>query len=775
MDGWAAPRLLPEGWVPRSIAFDAGGRTMLGYLREDPDAPAMQRVAIADQWGAHEWVDGFVLGPTVDDRPADVAVAVGADGAAAACVISLTGAEPAVKVRHRFLYRPAGSDRWEDPVEVFGAPMATWLTPTVQVAPNGLAVVMVGRSQRVLGGTSTTVVLSAHARNGAWTAPQPVNPVRSRTAAAQLALDAAGNATVAWVHRWWSDEDGDPALDRHSVRVLTREAGSGALTPPVVITPEEGSATVSGVRLAVNAGGAAVLATGYTPDPVDQGLQLHATTRASHGSPWMPLTLLFSILRTLASHPAAVGVSASGTSVVLHSSRPRFGSRVPIVGMSRCLPGGAWGQPQKMSAPDVTLSSGAIAMRGEDAVAVYEAAVGQALPVTPGIAVLQAGLWHGASAAPEAPTDLAPQGTTHHLVQLLPDNTGSVVAAEVATVGVGRRGSLVNLDSVLPEVRRISGTQPVTGLAFSRDGTRVAVAAATVARVVDLATGGVVRAVDHGATVYRVGYASDGSSVATCGADSTARLTRVDTGEELVRLVHTAAVVDLALGLGGQRLASAGRDGKVMVARLGAGTGTLQHDDEVNAVAFSADGARLATGCADGAARIFDGSGNGAELIRLQQGAAVTRVELDRDGSRLATVGSDRSARLYDGANGSPIADLTQGGQVLALAFDGDMSRVGTANADHSCRIFTAATGAVALTVRHRDQVTGLAFSADGRWLATVTAEDIVYVRDRTGTEVARLRHGTPVTAVCFTPDGRLLATGCADGKVRVYALDGAR
>ena len=60
----------------------------------------------------------------------------------------------------------------------------------------------------------------------------------------------------------------------------------------------------------------------------------------------------------------------------------------------------------------------------------------------------------------------------------------------------------------------------------------------------------------------------------------------------------------------------------------------LDHGGSVNAVAFSPDGTRVATGSGDGSARVFDAA-TGAELARLDHDGPVNAVAFSPDGTRV--------------------------------------------------------------------------------------------------------------------------------------------
>ena len=81
---------------------------------------------------------------------------------------------------------------------------------------------------------------------------------------------------------------------------------------------------------------------------------------------------------------------------------------------------------------------------------------------------------------------------------------------------------------------------------------------------------------------------------------------------------------------------------------------TLAHGDWVFSVAWDPAGARLATGCNDNTARVFDGK-TGEEVLTLAHDGPVYSVAWDPAGARLATGCGDRTARVFDGKTGEVV------------------------------------------------------------------------------------------------------------------------
>ena len=129
----------------------------------------------------------------------------------------------------------------------------------------------------------------------------------------------------------------------------------------------------------------------------------------------------------------------------------------------------------------------------------------------------------------------------------------------------------------------------------------------------------------------------------------------------------------------------------------------LDHRARVLAVAFSPDGARLATGAEDGAARVWDAA-TGAELLAIREhGAAVRSVAFSPDGSRLLTASDDATARVWDVVDGRErFVFAGHGGPVTCAAFAPDGSRIVTASDDGVARVWRETGVEELLRLAHR-------------------------------------------------------------------------
>ncbi len=371
----------------------------------------------------------------------------------------------------------------------------------------------------------------------------------------------------------------------------------------------------------------------------------------------------------------------------------------------------------------------------------------------------------------------------------------------------------------------------------------------------------------HEAEVLAIAWSKDGSLLASCSADRTVRLWDGATGRPLALLRdHAKPVVKMYLSDDGSRLAihssgpdvqiwnvnrrvlqttipaanersvvklsphgnllAVGRSNRVQLWNVDSGILLSSLDcgnAGVEALAFSADGSRLAAGTDYPQNRVWLWETATAKLLATMDGHTntVCALEFSPDGRRIVSSSYDQSLRLWDTATGQSMATL-QGhlARVTAASFHPDGRHLVSASLDGSLRLwdtqnrelfgafrgetqveqFALATpdGSLLASIgsgatvhiwdlervknagvlgRHTSFVYDVAFSPSGRELASVGWDGVIRLWDvPAGRALRVLRHPSEiVTAVTFHPDGRTLASAARDQRVYIWNLDTAQ
>jgi WD40 repeat protein len=197
------------------------------------------------------------------------------------------------------------------------------------------------------------------------------------------------------------------------------------------------------------------------------------------------------------------------------------------------------------------------------------------------------------------------------------------------------------------------------------------------------------------------------------------------------------------------------------------------HAWPVRALAYSADGHRLATGADDKLVKIWDVPSRSLLVTLGGHTAPVRDLAFSPDGNVLASCGEDGGVRLWDAGEGRLLRTVGLGTRVTTVAFSPNGQRLAAAGADGVVTLWDPANGKAIRSLKHPAAVACVRFSPDGGRLAAATAAGVIHLWDPAdGRPLLTLRdHRAAVQTLAFSPDGQRLASGSADRTVKLWDL----
>ena len=443
-------------------------------------------------------------------------------------------------------------------------------------------------------------------------------------------------------------------------------------------------------------------------------------------------------------------------------------------------------------------------------------------PATPGAPTPTPGELASGELAPPAvitSTPLPPTPTPLISAQLL-TRLGRGSPEMIAWAPDGRNLAVATTSGVylfdgdtLAEVQTIGEEVWATSLAYSRDGTKLAIGGRDGSvRVWNFENQAFDRTLE-GATgpVSSLSFSAEGDQLAIGRLDSTLWIWRLSDGLVRYRLRgHSDRITAVAFGVqpmgatpGGHMLASASRDGTVLAWNSGTGHSVAlfnQHEGPVNTLLFAplppgvdAESEKLATAGADGTIRFWAPQNDILILTMyafgppgevLPENTSIQALAFTSDGGLMVSGDNHGNIALWNGITGEPYRAFQayRRRPVRQLAFRPGTTTLASLGEDGTVRFWnanpTVNLGEVEVEpIRTLDVFTGAVNDLDvdavsGR-LAAAYADGAVRLWDlHNGTLLATLRaHTGPVNAVAFNASGSQLASGGQDGSVRIWNL----
>ena len=195
-----------------------------------------------------------------------------------------------------------------------------------------------------------------------------------------------------------------------------------------------------------------------------------------------------------------------------------------------------------------------------------------------------------------------------------------------------------------------------------------------------------------------------------------------------------------------------------------------EHEGEIGAVVWSADGERVAV-ASEPQIHVWDRRGGLRRRFAGHQGP-VRVLAWSPAGHRLLTGGDDGQLRVLQVTGPDPEARLLRGhtAAITAVAWDPGGEHVASASADGNVRMWSLVPAA-RVRLDHLAAVQALAWQPSGGLLASAADDGKIRLHDFGGDRPTKLlAHGRSVLSIAWSPDGTRLASAAGgDGHVRVW------
>jgi WD40 repeat protein len=278
--------------------------------------------------------------------------------------------------------------------------------------------------------------------------------------------------------------------------------------------------------------------------------------------------------------------------------------------------------------------------------------------------------------------------------------------------------------------------------------------------------------------LHHASLSPNGSNILTTARSGYAHVYDSASSQLLYQFEYAGGLLDTTYAPDGRHIATACHDGNVWVRESDSDDPhpmVLPEGNQIEQIAFSADGLRLAVAARGGHARVWELFPPQRGVRRLP-GTDVDAVEFDSSGRRalLLNLGEKRGLSLYDVHSGELVwTSNFSSDQVSETRFSPDGGRILAFGSGRAVRVLDADSGRELVPpMKHNSRLTDAVWSPDGKWILSAARTGNALAWDSTtGKPAMTFSNSNPIVAIAVSPDGQRFVTGHGDNTIQLWDI----